>query len=99
MSFSKCCTSIKNIACVTHCEELNTELPFVQGGIHTIEAFWLDAVIMQDVDSTEGAITFPNRYNEVSEILFKIKQPDGSYYVDEDGNDCFKFTNSIGIVI
>lgn len=92
-----CCTSKRFIGCYGSCDTISSGINAAQTGDHIIEVCWIDAIVTQTVNVTAPAIiTFPNVYNEYSNVTFKIMQPDGKYIVDA-GDDCFEFSNSVKV--
>lgn len=93
---NNCCSQIKSIGCFGHCENIDTGLLAVQDGIHTVNVYIWNSVIVQELILSVGdPIVIPNRYNEVAQHNIQIINPDNSIYTDMDGNDCFRFTNHL----
>lgn len=87
-----CLTNCRFLGCFPQCLDIDTGLLATQAGIHSVIYYFLDGV-KQPQTFTIALIgdTFiiPNAFNEFSEAVFQILQPDGTFYTDGT-NDVFK---------
>lgn len=95
-SFALCCTQKKFVGCATSCEIFDTGVAADTIGVHKVVQYWLGGQNSEIVNITVLPNTFQLNpiYNEYASITVKIFRPDGSVFVDGDGNDCFEFNNS-----
>jgi len=98
---SCCCTNTYDLGCVPSCGELTTTgINATQSGNHTLEINAKYAVFKMVLPATAGLAFRINLavFNESEQIVFKIKQPDGTYfeYTDSpDTYDCFTIKTTV----
>lgn len=89
------CTSL-NIGCFGHCDDLALPLLAKQTGLHYLIFDWLGTRHKIESYNVTGTLfKFRNEMNESSRTTFRIEQPDGTYYSDDNGNDCFNVSTVI----
>lgn len=74
-------SDIKNFGCVVHCEKIVLPLIAKESGKHQLEIEHKGAKHFVPFTGVKGfKLKIPNEFNENKEALFKIIQPNGSYY-------------------
>ena len=97
-----CCVNIYDFGCVGACELVEFPMIATQSGNHTFEFNLFGVTITKtDIFSIGDAFDFSVSAYELNEntcIEFKIKQPNGDYYIYENEGveyDCFKIKTII----
>lgn len=98
---SCCCTNTYDLGCVPNCGTLETtDLLALQTGTHILEIDAKYAIWKKAFSATIGQPFELNLsiFNESEQIVFKIKQPDGTYFEFEDSPytyDCYTIATHV----
>lgn len=100
---SCCCTATYDLGCVPNCGTLEmSDILATQTGSHTLEIQTQYKTWTQVFEATDGQpfeINL-NIFNESEQIVFKIKQPDDTFfeYVDSPSTyDCFTVKTKVEV--
>lgn len=100
---SCCCTATYDLGCVPNCGTMEmTDILATQTGVHILEIQTQYKTWNQTFNATSGQpfdISL-NVFNESEQIVFKIKQPDDTYFEYEDSPntyDCFTVRTKVSV--
>ena len=89
-----CCSEILNLGCIYSCDlvQIGSLTPIT--GVYIIELQPSGTRLSSTTNTAGTPLIFANRLNEDAVSVFKIVDPNGNYFTNSNGYDCFQVTVS-----